>query len=324
MLVGCPKCKTRFRLDDSKVKAEGSILRCSRCRTLFRVSGVGRIADPSPADASRTRRERPLMVLVANESLDFCREVEQSLSSEPFTVFSFQDGHETLAAIEERIPDAVLLDVALPGMYGFEICERMRANPSLASVKTILVASIYDKTRYKREPQSLYGADDYIEKHHIPDSLAAKIYSLVFGQDALEQPDDQPASVSGERETDPRELSPGELEEQEAMRERIRSDEEAKTCAALAPKVLEAHERARRLARIIVSDIVLYNQKKVEEGVREGTFRDVLREEISEGFSLYERRVPEEVRADTSYLEDAIAAFLERERAGKSAADETR
>lgn len=324
MLVGCPKCRTRFRLDDSKVKAEGSILRCSRCRTLFRVSGVGRTADPSTADGARTGRGRPVTVLVANESLDFCREVERSLSSEPFTVFSFQDGHETLAAIEERIPDVVLLDVALPGMYGFEICERVRANPSLASVKTILIASIYDKTRYKREPQSLYGADDYIEKHHIPDSLAAKIYSLVFGQAALEQPVGQPAPPAGEGETDPRELSPGELEEQEAMRERIRSDEEAKTCAASAPEVLEAHERARRLARIIVSDIVLYNQKKVEEGVREGTFRDVLREEISEGFSLYERRIPEEVRAGTSYLEEAIAAFLERERAGKPAEDETR
>jgi CheY-like chemotaxis protein len=69
--------------------------------------------------------------------------------------------------IEERHPDVVLLDVALPTMYGFEICERIRNTPALSGVKTILIASIYDKTRYKREPQSLYGADDYIEKHHI-------------------------------------------------------------------------------------------------------------------------------------------------------------
>jgi len=51
-----------------------------------------------------------------------------------------------------------------------------------------------------------------------------------------------------------------------------------------------AEEAALRLARIIVSDIALYNAKKVDEGILNGTFFDLLRTEIEEGRKLYEER----------------------------------
>jgi CheY-like chemotaxis protein len=226
--------------------------------------------------------------------------------------------------IEERLPDVVVLDVALPTVFGFEICDRIRNSPALSSVKTILIASIYDKTRYKREPQSLYGADDYIEKHHIPDSLAAKIYRLVFGQKAIEQPAEDAAATVENGGADSRDITSREMSDQEQVREQIRLDEEVKTCADGSAALSEAHDKARRLARIIVGDIALYNQKKVEEGIRCGTFRELLRDEIHEGESLYIRRVPEEVRSGTSYLDDAFDNFLAQKRSELSAGNECR
>jgi hypothetical protein len=73
-----------------------------------------------------------------------------------------------------------------------------------------------------------------------------------------------------------------------------------------------AHEAAKRLARIIISDIALYNQRAVEEGVRNGTIHDVLRDEIQEGKKLYERRVPAEIVSSTDYYREAIDGFARK------------
>src|SRR6266550_3587917 len=59
------------------------------------------------------------------------------------------------------------------------------------------------------------------------------------------------------------------------------------------------YDEARRLARLILSDIVIYHAAKVERGIRENTFFDLLREEIAEGRQYYESRVPFRVRRDT-------------------------
>jgi predicted Zn finger-like uncharacterized protein len=320
MLVGCPECRTRYRLDDSRIRADGIILRCGKCRTFFRLAGKAP-SGPHLSGPEALRREGAVItVVVANESPDFCAAVQRTLASEPFRVMCRFDGREALDLIEECIPDVVLLDVALPTVYGFEICEQIRDNPALSSVKTILIASIYDKTRYKREPKSLYGADDYIEKHHIPDSLAAKIYRLVFGQKAVETDSDEAAGLDGEVCRDGvQDLSGEDVGSQDAVREEIRLDEELKTSVVESPELAVAHEKARRLARIIVSDIALYNQKKVEEGILAGTFRELFKEEIQEGTNLFGRRVSAEVREGTSYLEDAFEEFINRKRLELSA-----
>ncbi len=310
MLLGCPTCKTRYRLDDSRVQAEGIHLQCCRCRTVFRVAGKAPQQSRPLAELPPGQAEKPITVIVANESPDFCASVATILSSEPFTVLCCYDGKEAMDLIEEHRPDVVLLDVALPTLYGFEICDTIRNTPELSAVKTILIASIYDKTRYKREPQSLYGADDYIEKHHIPDSLSAKIYRLVFGQKPVDQDLSDSSPAEEEKATDLEDISEQEMEAQELVREELRRDEEVKTSSRESLQDSEAHHKARRLARIIVTDIALYNQKKIEEAVRNGTFYELFEDELNDGRLFYERRVAEQVREGTRYLEDAVADLL--------------
>jgi hypothetical protein len=72
----------------------------------------------------------------------------------------------------------------------------------------------------------------------------------------------------------------------------------------------EAVEKARRFARIIVSDIALYNQEAVSEGIREGTFYELLQDDIAEGRSVYEKRVSEAIRATGDYLQEAFDNFI--------------
>jgi predicted Zn finger-like uncharacterized protein len=319
MLIVCPSCKTKFTFDEQKVGTDGVKLRCSKCRTIFRVTR--KTAPPSepaaaPPQSSFATTAR-IKVIVANESPAFCAAVQKVLAVEPFDVFTYNDGKATLDAVEQLRPDVVLLDVALPTMYGFEVCEAVRNNPDSDSVKLILIASIYDKTRYKRAPSTCYGADDYIEKHHIPDSLASMIYRLVSGQKQVDVPAGNvpPPEEEGQSAVDwP---THREMADQEAVREELKRDEEQETFvmpAPSAPELSDAHKKAKRLARIIVSDIVLYNQTKVEEGARNGTFYDLLADDIREGRALYERRVTEEIRNDTSYLEEGFEELLTKKR----------
>jgi CheY-like chemotaxis protein len=302
------------------VGTEGIKLRCSKCRAIFKV--VRKAAAPAasaPAPPAGVARP-PITVVVANESGAFCSAVKKVLATEPFAVHTYSDGREAFTAIEQLRPDVVLLDVALPSMYGFEVCDAVRKNPQLSAVKLILIASIYDKTRYKRSPQSLYGADDYIEKHHIPDALAAMIYRLVSGQVPVEQPPASVPPVEEEAKGLPQQLTPQELSAQEAARRELRQDEELETQSNPAPvaaapaEASEAHAKAKRLARIIVSDIVLYNQAKVEEGVRNATFYQLLADDIAEGRALYERRVPAEVKDSSTYLNDAFEELIARKK----------
>jgi len=318
MLIVCPGCKTRFSFDEQKVGVDGIRLRCGKCNAIFRVLRKGPQQVAVPPSALPTAEPPPaIRVVVANESAAFCKTVSDLLLRESFDVSVFNDGREAFNAILQRKPDVVLLDVALPSMYGFEVCDAIRKTPEIASVKVILIASIYDKTRYKRAPLSLYGADDYIEKHHIPDSLAAMVYRLVSGQKPVESPLGPMAEIEEEAQAATQELSPGEWEDQDITRRELKREEEMGTSLPSPPsepELPEAHVKARRFARIIVSDIALYNQARVEEGVRNGAFYQLLADDIGEGKALYQSRVPEEITCGTSYLEEAFEDLIVRKK----------
>src|SRR5213075_2906210 len=74
------------------------------------------------------------------------------------------------------------------------------------------------------------------------------------------------------------------------------------------------YDEARRLARLILSDIVIYNAQKVEQGLRENNFFDVLKEEIEEGRQYYESRVPFRVRQDTEIYTETLQQFVDMKR----------
>lgn len=368
MLIVCPNCKNRFNIDPA-IAQDNKKLRCSSCRAVF---GLVRKAPREQAVAAAVPAK--LKVVIANESVPFCEAVQKVLSSEPFELFICNDGKEALETVQRIRPELLLLDVALPTMFGFEVCERVRQDPALAGVKIVLIASIYDKTRYKRSPNSLYGADDYIEKHHIPDSLIPMIYRLASGS----VPD---ITAPSAQELAAQEDSRAEIRQVEVRETCVGSAPLAETAAAPSPapapaapiapsqiaapianapiaadpiaaqpiaapqvaapvavapnpvapiaaapgaqkpvnaapvELPEVEVKARRLARIIVSDIVLYNQGKVEQGLRNGTFYQLLADDIREGDNLYRQRVSQEVRDRTSFLKDAFEDLIAKKRA---------
>lgn len=74
--------------------------------------------------------------------------------------------------------------------------------------------------------------------------------------------------------------------------------------------VVKDPDVARRIARAVVSDIALYNSKKVEEGVRNDTLFELLKEEIEEGQGYYLSRVDPEIAKNTNYFNQALVDVL--------------
>ena len=212
------------------------------------------------------------------------------LAAAGFSLRQARSGEEAWAAIGSWRPHVALLDVALPGVPAFELCDRVRADKDLRGTGLILIASVFQQTRYKRAPTSLYGADDYIEKHHIRDRLPDKVARLIPAGAVSAAPAAGPPVAPTPAAAPPAEKSHGSIDkrEQETL---IR--EELYGSRGRERKGLERlKECLRRYARIIISDIALYNQELVEQGMREGTFSELLKKEIEEGYRLYLVRVP--------------------------------
>jgi hypothetical protein len=75
-------------------------------------------------------------------------------------------------------------------------------------------------------------------------------------------------------------------------------------------RLIKTTDEARRLARTILSDIVLYNQAKVKEGIEKDSLFEVLTEELAEGKKYYENMVDEEIRNATNYFNEAVVDVL--------------
>lgn len=74
--------------------------------------------------------------------------------------------------------------------------------------------------------------------------------------------------------------------------------------------VVKDPEVARRIARAVVSDIALYNAKKIEEGIEQDNLFDLLKDEIEEGQSYYASRVDPEIARTTNFFNQALVDLL--------------
>jgi hypothetical protein len=80
------------------------------------------------------------------------------------------------------------------------------------------------------------------------------------------------------------------------------------------PDSRDPHGRAKRLARLIVSDIIIYNQDRIEEGIKEDTLFDLLKEDIEIGRAYYEKNIDPTVAGQSNYFDHALVDILVKER----------
>jgi DNA-binding response OmpR family regulator len=108
-------------------------------------------------------------VLVADDDADILRFVEINLRLEGFEVVTARDGPEALAKAIAVRPDLVLLDVQMPGIDGYTICARIRADAGLAAVPVIIVTANYGSAEVEAARRA--DADDFLVKPFLPATL---------------------------------------------------------------------------------------------------------------------------------------------------------
>lgn len=70
------------------------------------------------------------------------------------------------------------------------------------------------------------------------------------------------------------------------------------------------HERAKRLARLIMDDLILYNKEKIAQGIKEDNIFEILASELEVARKYYERSVDPHVARETNYFNEAIVDIL--------------
>ncbi len=294
MVVVCPKCKTRLKVDETKLSPQGSRFKCPKCSTVLVIK--------KPAVQEKKSLDHK-KILLAHSSASVVENIKNLLVGEGYTVITSVDGIDAMVKALKELPAFGIIEVALPKIYGFEVCKKLKSRPETKEMKLILVPSIYDKTKYRRDPVSLYGADDYIEEHDLSVRLIESINRIKSGV---------PAEPDKAGSTAPTNAAP-KAPEQQAGRKGCRgagqgwSRRPARTADV---KTDESIEKARRLSRTIINDIYLYNSAKVDEAVRRGDFYAVFGAEVKEGFKLYENRIPQEIRNKADFYREAIDNFL--------------
>jgi DNA-binding response OmpR family regulator len=245
--------------------------------------------------------------MLAHSDQELCLMMQDILVRAGMSAMIAHDGDAVLAMMESNPPQVAVVDVALQGLYVFEVVEKVRQRPGLENVKVLLLSSVYSKTAYKRSPSSLYNADDYIEKHHIPVDLVPKINHLIV--------DAAPAgnrTLRGEEERAGQVLTgvdcKGQLDFIKSVNEKIQTAEDLQVEGRADGSDIE---RAHRLARIIVSDVALYCQEKVDEGIRGGNWVELLSAEVREARRLFRERFPDQDIQNAKILEKAFLDLLQ-------------
>ena len=80
--------------------------------------------------------------------------------------------------------------------------------------------------------------------------------------------------------------------------------------AAPASEATKKHDEARRFARLLVSEIKLYNESKVEQGRKNKDLYERLKEDIDRSRQMYDERIPEDVRKGSNYFYDELVRIL--------------
>jgi DNA-binding response OmpR family regulator len=132
---------------------------------LARLAIAPRVADPPP--------EAPSTVLVVDDDQLTRRLIRLALEGARLRVIEAQDGEQALAAVYRERPDLVLTDRAMPGLDGFELLRKLRADLSTCQIPVMLLTASGD-TSSEVEALEL-GADDYIAKPLDRDRLVGRV-----------------------------------------------------------------------------------------------------------------------------------------------------
>lgn len=257
MIIACPECQKKLRINATKYAGKNLSLTCRNCTQNF----------PFFVPAATK-------ILVAHGEPEICRNVLSVCCQDVGEIITCNDADTAREYLGGHAVSVLLLDVGLPGAFPFQLIEEIQRRGE--SIKIILLPSVYNRTAYKRKPSSLYGADAYLELHHLPDRLIPLLHDLVPELTLKSKPFCAMSDKGEER--------------------------------AL-PADADAKQQAEELSRLVIADIALYHQEQIDLGIVHQDLTTRLASQLKEGRRMLACRIPQVVLDRQDYILSALECF---------------
>jgi two-component system alkaline phosphatase synthesis response regulator PhoP len=124
----------------------------------------------------------PKTVLLIDDDYDFLVATKTVVEAAGYAVKTAGSGEEGLEAVRRSAPDLIVLDVMMPGMDGWAVCETLKGAPATSRIPIIMltaVASHVKETDYTHASGKMTDADDYFPKPVNPQVLVERIKRLI-------------------------------------------------------------------------------------------------------------------------------------------------
>ena len=268
--------------------------------------------------------------MIADCNVEFGQALASTLVAWGLRPLLVHDGVDAVLSVQRVLPDLVILGADLSKMSGLQVCELIKRNASLQRIHVVLIDGAQDPVRKGQSPE-LYGPDAHVGRPQLPGALRRLVDDLGLLEDATpvvsERP--PPAAVGpAPRPPDSARPPPPVVAVPPSIPQGSPPPEMPSTPpAALTPPVApppaptpapaapaspnrgesrDGIAEAERLARVIVADIVLYNEAKFDAAVATGNTVEALAAEISEGRAHFDRRIDAPLRETRDFLAEEI------------------
>ena len=116
-------------------------------------------------------------VLVVEDDPDQLEVIRSTLKAAGFAIGTAANGIDALLKTRSVAPDLIVLDLMLPGLNGFDICESLRQDPATASVPIIMLTGMHGQ--FGRFAGMEAGASEFLFKPFDPQELVSKVEALI-------------------------------------------------------------------------------------------------------------------------------------------------
>jgi two-component system alkaline phosphatase synthesis response regulator PhoP len=116
-------------------------------------------------------------VLIADDNDQNRELLDAYLANEDYQILMARDGEETLQAVRDQQPDLILLDIMMPRMSGYEVCEQLKADSEFSGIPVLIVTALNEMGDIEKAVTA--GCDDFLTKPVNQLELKTRVRSLL-------------------------------------------------------------------------------------------------------------------------------------------------
>jgi two-component system, OmpR family, alkaline phosphatase synthesis response regulator PhoP len=116
-------------------------------------------------------------ILIADDNVQNCELIDAYLAEEGYEMMVAYDGLQALKRTEEQLPDLILLDIMMPKLSGYEVCQRLKSNPRTKDIPVLMVTALNEQGDIEKAVRA--GCDDFLTKPVNSLELKTRVKSLL-------------------------------------------------------------------------------------------------------------------------------------------------